>query len=377
MKHHRKKCDGTHKKRHKFKRKCFTKKSTIFDELELRLKTKIPFSERIFPWFVTYDIESYFSAVDDSTANTEIYNRHEILSVAVSSNINESDVCFVNDVKTLNLVELFVMHLSKLVDEAFGLCCIRYQRIIQLLDSEIANSNEPDLFGHDHPKCNPSTFAHNSLGNLKQRFLDHIKIIPVVGFNSGKYDTNVFKQELLQCLLDRDVTGFIIKDGNNFKCLQTRRFRFLDICQYIAPGFSYRTYLESYNCSDSKSYFPNEHIDSLNRLEEKVFPSKEKSSSKLGKAVISDQDYHNCKHIFESNSMSLREYLIYYNLLDTKPFIEALEKQRRVYWEKDIDMLKDFVSAPDMARQWLFSDFNHESDSIMLIDKHNSDMYYS
>ena len=376
LKRHRRTCDGTHKQRHRFRKECFSKKKTIFDELEIRLGIEIPFSERAYPFFATYDIESYFKPTEIASDKTDVFACHEILSVAVSSNINQTDVCFVNDGNTLDLVRLFIFHLNLLSKEAYEKSLIHYAPIIQAIDTHIQNSTEPELFDHDHPKCNPYAFQKNSLQNLKQRLLNHIHVLPVVGFNSGRYDLDVFKEELLQCLLECDTIKLVIKDGNNYKCLQSSKFRFLDVCQYIAPGFDYRTYLKSYNCANLKGFFPYEYITSLDCLTETHFPPKSQFSSKLSITQISDDDYLRCKQIFEDNAMTLRDYLIYYNLLDTQPFVEALTKQRAVYWEKGIDMLRDFISAPDMARQWLFTTYDTNSDSVMLIDKRNSDLYY-
>ena len=84
--------------------------------------------------------------------------------------------------------------------------------------------------------------------------------LPVIGFNSGKYDLNAIKQFLIPYFLSTaSKTGeqeeqeeqddkeeenegigsfFVIKRNNTFMCLSTEQLKFLDMTNYIAPGFS-------------------------------------------------------------------------------------------------------------------------------------------
>ena len=71
----------------------------------------------------------------------------------------------------------------------------------------------------------------------------HINRIPVVGFNSQNYDINVMKGALIRHLrrqLDEEEDfGFVVEKVDKIACIETKRFRFLDACNFIAPGFSY------------------------------------------------------------------------------------------------------------------------------------------
>ena len=96
--------------------------------------------------------------------------------------------------------------------------------------------------------------------------------LPVIGFNSGKYDLNAIKQFLIPYFLttsktveqdedededEREQEGnkkdendgvgsmFVIKRNNTFMCLSTDQLKFLDMINYIAPGFSYDKYLKA------------------------------------------------------------------------------------------------------------------------------------
>ena len=41
-------------------------------------------------------------------------------------------------------------------------------------------------------------------------------------------------------------------------CLSTDQLKFLDMNNYLAPGFSYAKYLKAYGCEVTKGHFPYE-----------------------------------------------------------------------------------------------------------------------
>ena len=77
-------------------------------------------------------------------------------------------------------------------------------------------------------------------------------------FQSAKYDINITKTHLVKALRSIDPIEFVVKKSNAFMCLQTERLKFLDIHNYLAPGFDYATYLKAYQCMAMKGYFPYE-----------------------------------------------------------------------------------------------------------------------
>ena len=49
--------------------------------------------------------------------------------------------------------------------------------------------------------------------------------------------------------------GFVVKRNNEFMCISTHKLRFLDISDFIAPGFSYGKYLAAYDIKEQKGFF--------------------------------------------------------------------------------------------------------------------------
>ena len=254
----------------------------------------------------------------------------------------------------------------------------------------------------------------NDLTRLLSELHAYVKKVPVVGFNSQKYDINVMKAELFRRLKALDVDdgeivtddddddvdtkskGFIVKKNNTFPCVETARLRFLDICNFIAPGYSYDKYLKAYKCEQQKGFFPYEWMDGLNKLKDERLPPRDAFYSRLKKKGISERDYAYCQAEWARHGMkTVEDFLIWYNNGDVEPFVKAIERQRTVYKDKGIDMLKEAISLPGLAVRWMFKeapqptlprddgDFSvgrlltafRASAPVCLVDERNSDMY--
>jgi len=74
---------------------------------------------------------------------------------------------------------------------------------------------------------------------------------------------------------------------------------------------------------------------------------------------------------------TLKDLLIWYNNLDVKPFVTAVEKLQKFYRDKQIDIFKTTISVPGIARQMVFKSAKDERAYFSLIDKQNADLYYS
>jgi len=69
--------------------------------------------------------------------------------------------------------------------------------------------------------------------------------------------------------------------------------------------------------------------------------------------LLTLQEWRACKQTFrESGMMSFADWLRYYNNLDVRPFIEALQKMKTFYAERGIDICKDAVSLPGVSLQY-------------------------
>ena len=134
------------------------------------------------------------------------------------------------------------------------------------------------------------------LAKLSTKLDRFLRGMPVIGFNSSRYDINVIRKflfkkiELVEVDEENETGGFdfVIKRNNAYMCLRTHRLKFLDITNYLAPGFSYDQFLKAYNCTVQKVHFPYEWFTGVDKLDFDALPSHEEFYSSLGNSNITD-----------------------------------------------------------------------------------------
>ena len=57
-----------------------------------------------------------------------------------------------------------------------------------------------------------------------------------------------------------------MKKANAYNCIDTPRFKFLDISHFLAPGCSYSEFLKAYGAQQMKGCFPYEFMDGVDKL---------------------------------------------------------------------------------------------------------------
>ena len=136
--------------------------------------------------------------------------------------------------------------------------------------------------------------------------------LPVLGFNSGKYDINAAKNPFFTHLVKNEQVQFVIKRNNNHMCLKTNHLKFLDITNYLAPGFSYDQFLKAYECTQTKGYFPYEWVDSLEKLNFATLPPPEVFHSALSGTDITEEQYEYCQRVWDEQGVTtFRDFLLW------------------------------------------------------------------
>ena len=203
------------------------------------------------------------------------------------------------------------------------------------------------------------------LNELTQKLNAYLSELPVLCFNSGKYDLNAVKEFLFPYLIEHHPIKFTVKRNSNHMCPN-----------YVAPGFSHDQFLKAYECEQTKGYFPFEWVDGLDKLEETSLPPHETFYSNLKNQNITNGEYQYCQQVWEDKEMStFRDFLVWYNNLDVVPFLEAVEKMSAFWQERKIDMFKDGVSVPGLTLKYLFSYLSRQT-YFSLFDQANSDLYH-
>ena len=137
--------------------------------------------------------------------------------------------------------------------------------------------------------------------------------------------------------------------------INTPKFKFLDVLNYLGPGITYEKWVKTYGATLAKSWLPYEWFDSPDKLDFPGLPPYMAWYSKLkGEYVLTLKEYDDCHLIFKERGMqTFGDWLEYYNNLDVAPFLEALQKMKEFYTSLGIDILKDAVSLPGVSEKYI------------------------
>ena len=229
----------------------FKNQPTIFQKLE-DIDVFVPHDQRHYPFYCCYDFESILrqNNLPENGEKLSFTSKHIPLSVGIASNIPnfEDPICFVSEGNETVLVQKMVDYMEKLSDAAYAILQEKYEYVFDALAIS--------------PNCRSE--------NLLKEFDAFIQELPILGYNSSKYDLPLVQTILIRELVEK--IDFVIKKANTYLCLKTAKLRFLDIRNYISPGFSYRSFLLAYCCTAEKFFFPYRFIRDLKALEHPSVP---------------------------------------------------------------------------------------------------------
>lgn len=420
-------------KKLKFPGGYLTASQTVFEKLEA-YGIVTPKEHRIYPYFCVFDIESLLLKADDRvTDRLHFTQQHYPISVSINSSVPgfNNPKHIVNE----NMDDLLESMLSYMTTIANAACTLTKQKLepymarLQELYEAVKPEQKRDDRGEnagfdmesdgesgdesdteqdrsfindesfdDEPPSNPymnptvpvqkpipipnhtdpNRCVAQSIKRLQQELERYCQQLPVLGFNSAKYDLNVLKAKLAKHL-KLDVNGFVIKRANAYSCISTEHFKFLDITSYLAAGASYDKFLKSYAKEESKSFFPYDWFDNVAKLDHPCLPPYEAFYSTLKRANTLESNgsgpdnYRELQSIWTRENMTtFRDFLKYYNNEDVRGFVVGVERMLAYYVAEGIDLFKDTISLPNLARQQLFKTTNAV---FPLFDSSNQDIY--
>ena len=212
----------------------FKAKETIFDKLAM-IGINVPPNNRHFPHYACFDFKSLFNKrnLPQNAQQLSYEARHVPLSFGVASNVPgfTESICHVSSSDKNELI-------AKLIDYLEGVADALYEILKQKFDYVLAALE-------NHPNCRRE--------KLTSEFHLYLQELPVLGFNLSNYDLALIKPALIRCLMGK--IKFVLKKANSFLCLKTTKLRFLDIRNFLAPGFSYRKFLIAYGLKTRNCFF--------------------------------------------------------------------------------------------------------------------------
>ncbi|XP_019633364.1 PREDICTED: uncharacterized protein LOC109476787 [Branchiostoma belcheri] len=370
LRYHKTSCTGAVK--FDYPRRAYNGRQTIFEQLD-DVGIHVNREDRFYPYRATYDIECLLKPLSDQNTDKMTWEAvHELLSVSVCSNVPgfTTPKCFVSEGDPAVVANKMLEYLQKMSEAAYeelkGHFADVFEQIKALYpdyDGSSVTSEEHDdnsttrEEGNDQDgesdgkKQEKRTLIRKLIGRLHH----HLRQLPVIGFNSGKYDVNAMKKVFLPHLYTQQENLRPIKKDNSFMSIETDHLKFLDLVNYVAPGFSYPHLLKAYECHETKGFFPYEWMDDLRKLDHAQLPPAEAFYSRLRGTHISPDDYAYCQKVWEECDMkTMKDFLIWYNNKDVVPMLEAIQKMVDFYKDLGIDMLKDGISVPGLTLKYLF-----------------------
>jgi hypothetical protein len=289
------------------------------------------------------------SKIEDKRTDTLSFtNKHLPVSFSLFSNIPgyNKDPIFVchNDVK--ELIDIFVKTLVDMSAKAYEINVKNYSDVLNYLKRQI------DISVHDKDKSKAE--------QKYLKFMKWLREVPVVGFNSAKYDANIMKMYLSGALTKYDkpdkeeVTP--LKTNSMYRVITSKTLKFLDVANFLAAGVDLDKWWKAYKCSMTKGFFPYEWLDSYDKLDQDHLPPYKEWYNSLKGKNINEKQYNYCVRVWNDNNMkTMKDFLRWYNNCDVIPMVEALNKMFVFYRDKGLDMFKDAISLPGLAYKMLLS----------------------
>ena len=275
---HQKMC--TNKTKYIYPGGFFKAQQTIFEKLE-ECDIQVPPEEQIFPWFIVYDFEAMLQKLDAPGDRRLQYTaKHVPISVSLCSNVpgHTDPICIVDtDLDKLlqsmfNEMDEIQETVSELSERKWGWIRKELGKKIQrwcqeggdnLNDDEfmedddelmdINDGEENQIPGDDQSILNGNKIMKNQLNSLYGQLEGYMTQIPVLGFNSAKYDINLVKQKLaihLQMHMEEEQRPFVVKKNNAYACISSQFYKLLDLSQYLSVGTSYSKFLKAYQVDE-------------------------------------------------------------------------------------------------------------------------------
>ena len=263
------------------------------------------------------------------------------------------------------------------------------------------------------------------MSHLLHKFEGYTQQMVVLSFNGAKYDTQLIKEQLCRYLFDAQGKGGeeekeesgdgvtfhphielqemgppgIIKRTNKYLSISNTYYKFIDITNYLPPGTSYANFLKSFEIKEKKFYFPYEFLTSYQKLFQTYlppYPSQDWYSSLKDADLLNDEyerwerggqrgnpppsgreNFEMIERTWrEKGWRNIKDYLIFYNNCDTLPFVLGAQKMLEMYFIQGVDIFKDTISVPGLARIKLMKSAQEQNVLFPIFNNDNRDLYF-
>ena len=370
-------------------------RETPFDKLDL-FGIQYTDDQKLFTNLAVLDIESICIPQEKfkNTETTTWIGKHVPISVSISSNLIAKPIFLCNSNPRV-LVESFIDAVEGLATQSKAQMKLKFLEIETAIKSKLTRTLESlnerrcrnqrvfdfevHCFEDDNKGKDVSTqfpqMQKKQLIELQEHLESYCNVLPVLGFNSAKYDMNLIKSYLLPILInERNMEPIVIKKANQFVSFKFGDVQLLAIMNFLGGATSLDSILKAYKTAETKGFFPYEWFDCPQKMNNSELPPYDAFFSKLRNVNPLEKDYSDYQNLLSSglkteealsktklsktppsgdenyqylldiwnyeNTCTFKNFLRWYNNKDVVPTLEAMQKMLAFYHKKGIDMLK-------------------------------------
>ena len=393
--------------KHIYPKNVYELRETLFAKLDA---FNIPYRKgpKLFMNLAIFDYESICVRKESykQTETTTWIGKHVPISVSFSSNLIPEPV-FLCNANPHHLILSFITALEGLATQSeaqmklnfieveaaikIKLCAIMEQLNQRCNQAERMSNFANDCMVEEEEKdlsTQVLQMQKNQLNDLQEHFERYCNVLPVFGFNSGKYDINLIKSYFLPILVnDRDIEPTVVKKANQFVSFKFGDIQLLDIKIFLGGATSLDSSLKAYKTKETKGIFPYDWFNCPEKKNNKELPPYESFFSVLRNSNHLEKDYNDfpnlvnsgltteqavtklrmdrilttgaenfsyLQRVWENNNMQyFSDFLKRYDKKDVVPTLEVMQKIIEFYHNKGIDMLKLGCTLPNLANIFL------------------------
>ena len=236
---------------------------------------------------------------------------------------------------------------------------------------------------------NATNEGMKKLEKLYKKLEAYCNELVVFGFNSSGYDIKLIKKHLFKelCKHGQQPT-FTVKKSGKYLCIKTGHLKFLDVLQFLAPGYNLKSFFKAFGVTKQKVSFLMiilpmlinqmkplcRHMKLFSRTSRtatswkntlcfKNMSIKRKSEQEAlqilrftSKPKTGPENFKWFQQLRTENQLStFADFLKWCNDLDVTPMIQAIENMNEFYKQKHIDFMRQAISLPGVAMRVCFN----------------------
>ena len=85
--------------------------------------------------------------------------------------------------------------------------------------------------------------------------------------------------------------NFTVKKAGKYPCIKTEHLKFMDILQFLAPGYNLKSFFKAFGVYEQKGFFPYDYFTHADQLDETTLPPYETFYSIIKNRNILEEEY--------------------------------------------------------------------------------------